>query len=262
MSPAGGHLPRKRFGQHFLHDQNVIDRLVRVIQPRAGETMVEIGPGQGALTGPLLAHSDRLTVIELDRDLIPELLARFGDRPGFEVVQADALKFDYSALAGGDRPLRVVGNLPYNISTPLLFHLLASAERILDMHFMLQKEVVERICAAPDTEHYGRLSVSVAARADAQSLFNVGAGAFRPPPRVESAVVRLRPRAPAFKIVNQVVFDLVVREAFNHRRKTLGNALKGVCGPAHFLTTGIDPIRRAETLSAEEFSRLANAVAD
>ena len=255
-----GHVARKRFGQHFLHDSAVIDRIVRVIQPGPGDPLVEIGPGLGALTGPLLAAHPHLTVIELDRELVPRLADTFGHHPGFRVVQADALAFDFGTLAPAGQKLRVVGNLPYNISTPLLFHLLGFADRIADMHFMLQKEVVERICADPDTEHYGRLSISVAARAEASWLFDVGAGAFTPPPRVESAVVRLRPRPPPFEIKDQETFDRVVREAFNHRRKTLGNALKGVCERGHFVAAGIDPMRRAETLSAEEFARLANGL--
>ena len=254
------HVARKRFGQHFLHDPGVIARIVRAIDPRPGQQLIEIGPGLGALTLPLLERTGKLQVIELDRDVIPRLQEACGNHPGLSIMQADVLDVDFSTFAGPGTKLRVVGNLPYNISTPLLFHLLEHAAVIEDMHFMLQKEVVQRICAAPDSEHYGRLSVTLFARAESVSLFHVGAGAFNPPPQVESAVVRLRPRPAPFPIKDLPTFDRVVREAFNHRRKTLSNALKGVCEPHHFAGAGVNPKARAETLSAEQFARLANGL--
>jgi 16S rRNA (adenine1518-N6/adenine1519-N6)-dimethyltransferase len=259
--PSGGHRPRKRFGQHFLHEAGVIDRIVRVIDPRPGEPLVEIGPGLGALTVPLLARAGALTVVELDRDVIPHLRAACGHAPGLAVIEADALAVDYAALArAAGAPLRLAGNLPYNISTPLLFHLLESADAIRDMHFMLQKEVVRRMVAEPDTADYGRLTVMLAARADAAELFTVGPGAFRPPPQVDSAVVRVTPRPAPFPIHDRARFEQVVRLAFGQRRKTLANALRGVAGPEAFAAAGIDPRARGETLPAEAFARLANVL--
>jgi 16S rRNA (adenine1518-N6/adenine1519-N6)-dimethyltransferase len=275
------HAAKRRFGQNFLHDPQVIERIVRSIDPRPEDTLVEIGPGLGALTGPLLARCGRLTVIEIDRDVIPLLRAACGEHPGLQIIQADALRVDYRALAAGaphtpqaplavpplpegeDRraspsaTIRVVGNLPYNISTPLLFHLLAQAEVIRDMHFMLQKEVVERMVAGPGDEAYGRLSVALAARCAVSHLFNVGPGAFRPAPKVDSAIVRLVPRAPDFEIADPALFDRVVTQAFSQRRKTLANALKSVTDAATLERAGIDPRARAETLHARDYARLA-----
>jgi 16S rRNA (adenine1518-N6/adenine1519-N6)-dimethyltransferase len=274
------HAAKRRFGQNFLHDPQVIERILRSIDPRPEDVLVEIGPGLGALTQPLLARCGRLTVIEIDRDVIPHLRAACGEHPGLHIIQADALRVDYRALAadvphppqaplatprlpegeGRRAPpsttIRVVGNLPYNISTPLLFHLLAQAEAIRDMHFMLQKEVVERMVAGPGDEAYGRLSVALAARCAVSHLFNVGPGAFRPAPRVDSAIVRLLPRAPDFEIGNPVLFDRVVMQAFSQRRKTLANALKGLADAAAIERAGIDPRARAETLHARDFGRL------
>ncbi len=251
-------LAKKRFGQHFLHDPRVIDRILRTLDPQPGETLIEIGPGLGALTAPLLRRVPELTVIELDRDVIPHLRAACGEAPGLRVVMADALSVDYAALAPPDTPLRLVGNLPYNISTPLLFHLLGFADRVRDMHFMLQKEVVDRMCAGPDDDAYGRLSVALAARAEVVHLFDVGAGAFRPPPKVESSVVRLRPRAPDFAIDDQATFDRVVTAAFLMRRKTLSNSLRSLMPADEIRAAGIDPQWRAERLSAAQFAALAN----
>ena len=263
-SQSGGsdeqHRARKRFGQNFLHDTSVIARIVRAIDPQAGDTLVEIGPGLGALTAPLLAAAGgRLQVVEIDRDLAPRLREQFAGHTGFVVHQADALKFDFTGLIPKQGPLRLAGNLPYNISTPLLFHLLGYGESIHDMHFMLQKEVVDRIVAAPGSEAYGRLSVTVAARAEAWSLFTVGPGAFRPAPKVDSAVVRIVPRTPAFTIADQAMFDRVVTAAFSHRRKQLANGLKGLLDAAQISAAGIDPQIRPEQLGAEAFARLANA---
>ena len=257
------HQPRKRFGQHFLHDSRVIGRIVAAIDPRPGDRMVEIGPGLGALTCPLLERLDELQTVELDRDVIPRLEARCTGPGRLVVHQADALRFDFAALASGPRSLRVVGNLPYNVSTPLVFHLLSQREVIRDMHFLLQKEVVERLAARPGTGQYGRLSVMVQYYCRAERLFAVGPGAFRPPPKVDSAVVRLVPHDtlpwPAHD--ESLLADLV-RRAFSQRRKTLRKALGGLAEAADFAAAGIDPGLRGERLSVEQFVRLANALAE
>ena len=242
--PSSSHRPRKRFGQHFLHDPGVLARLVDAIAPRAGESVVEIGPGEGALTAPLLARRARVEAIEIDRDLAAALAARFPP-PGVVVHCADALEFDFARFPAG---LRVVGNLPYNISTPLLFHLARYAERVRDMHFMLQLEVVERMVAAPSTPAYGRLSVALQARFRMEKLFNVSRGAFRPPPKVESAVVRLEPLRDML-----VIDEALLRRAFSARRKQLRNALPGV----DFERAGIDPRLRPENLSPQDYARLS-----
>ena len=249
--------PRRRFGQHLLHDPAVIARIVAAIDPRRGEPLVEIGPGLGALTLPLLERCGRLEVVEIDRDMIAALSARAHGVGELIVHAADALKLDFAALAAG-RQLRVCGNLPYNISTPLLFHLLESAGCVADMHFMLQREVVARIAAVPGSHAYGRLTVMLAARVSAAHLFDVGPGAFRPAPKVQSAIVRLVPhRQPPFAIDEPVRFARVVAAAFGQRRKTLRNSLAAMVSPAGFTAAGIDPGRRAETLSPAEFARLA-----
>jgi 16S rRNA (adenine1518-N6/adenine1519-N6)-dimethyltransferase len=251
------HRARKRFGQNFLHDPQVIDRIVRAIHPRAGESLVEIGPGLGALTAPLLAAAGALHVIELDRDVVPLLEKRCAGLGALTLTQADVLTVNFTALAAG-RKLRLVGNLPYNISTPLLFHVLEHADCIQDLHFMLQKEVVDRICAAPNSPDYGRLSVSIAARAEAQRLFGVGPGAFQPAPKVDSAIVRLVPRPPAFAIDDPARFDGVVKAAFSQRRKQLRNTLKGLLSAEAIIACDIDPAARAEQLAPADFARLAN----
>ena len=249
---------RRRFGQHFLHDPGVIARIVAAIDPRPGERLVEIGPGTGALTLPLLARCGRLEVIEIDRDLARELPRRAAGAGELVVHRADALEFDFRALQAGGPRLRVCGNLPYNVSTPLLFHLLAAREAIADMHFMLQKEVVERIVARPGGKDYGRLTVMLAAACRAESLFRVGRGAFQPPPAVDSAVVRLVPHAgPPFPLADPGRFARVVAAAFQMRRKTLRNSLRGLVDEAGFGAAGIDAGRRPETLSPAEFGRLA-----
>ena len=235
--PSSSHRPRKRFGQHFLHDPRVLAHLVEEIDPRKDDFIVEIGPGEGALTDRLLDKVGRLEAIEIDRDLAGKLKIK--------VHQADALEFDYSVFPKG---VRLVGNLPYNISTPLLFHLARYAERVRDMHFMLQLEVVERMVAKPSTAEYGRLSVALQARFRMKKLFNVGSGAFRPPPKVDSAVVRLEP-LPEILHVDE---DLL-RRAFSARRKTLRNALPGI----DFAALGIDPTLRPENLSPADYARLS-----
>jgi 16S rRNA (adenine1518-N6/adenine1519-N6)-dimethyltransferase len=252
------HRARRRFGQHFLHDSAVIDRIVRAAALKQGDAAVEIGPGLGALTGALLAAAGRLDVIELDRDLVKKLQSRF-DPEAVRVHQADALRFDFVGLSEERGPLRIVGNLPYNISTPMLFHLLNAGSAIRDMHLMLQKEVVARMAASPGGRDYGRLSVMVQFRCQVDVLFNVGPGAFRPPPKVHSAVVRLVPRkAPAVPVSDPRALEQVVSLAFGMRRKTLRNSLKPVLSGAEIEAAGVDPGARPETLDLAAFAALAN----
>jgi len=253
---------RKRFGQHFLHDPAVIARIVAAIAPRAGDALVEIGPGPAALTAPLLAAAGTLDAVEIDRDMAAALREKFAACTGFRLHEADALEFDWRALALlRDRKLRLVGNLPYNISTPLLFRLLDVADAIEDMTFMLQKEVVDRIVAPPGSKTYGRLGVMLAPRVTAERLFDIGPGAFQPPPRVWSAMVRLtiRPAPPAFAALPE--FAAVVTAAFGQRRKTLRNALAPLLTAEQIAAAGVDPGARAETLSSDRFGALAQAAA-
>lgn len=263
MSELYQHRARKRFGQNFLHDAGVIHRILRSIHPRADDHLVEIGPGQGALTEGLLGGGAQLDVIELDLDLIPILTAKFGGNPRFRLNQGDALKFDFASLAGGERSLRVVGNLPYNISTPLIFHLLEHAALIRDMHFMLQKEVVERLAAEPGGGDWGRLSIMVQYHCRVEHLFNVGPGAFNPAPKVDSAIVRLVPheRLP-HPARDPRLLERVVREAFNQRRKTLRNTLKGLLDLPAIEAAGVDPGLRPEQLDLAAFVRLADQLAE
>ncbi|MGB5339843.1 MAG: 16S rRNA (adenine(1518)-N(6)/adenine(1519)-N(6))-dimethyltransferase RsmA [Gammaproteobacteria bacterium] len=255
------HRPRKRFGQNFLHDPAIIGKIITVLQPRPNDHLVEIGPGKGAITLPLLEAAGRLEVIELDRDLVAPLVERCRESGTLTVHNADALTFDFCRLAGS-RHLRIVGNLPYNISTPLLFHLLVQHRCIVDMHFMLQKEVVARMAAAPGSGVYGRLSVMLQYRCRVTPLFTIGPGAFNPPPRVESAFVRLEPFAqPPVTVVDETVFADLVRRAFAQRRKTLRNALRDVLDAGEIAAAGIDPAARAEVLAVGEFAALANRVA-
>jgi 16S rRNA (adenine1518-N6/adenine1519-N6)-dimethyltransferase len=240
--PSSSHRPRKRFGQHFLHEKRVLARLVEAIAPAPGDFIVEIGPGEGALTAPLLERCGNLQVIELDRDLAAALQR---SHPQLTVHCQDALEFDFAQLPAG---MRIVGNLPYNVSTPLLFHLARFAPRVRDMHFMLQLEVVERMVAKPSTPAYGRLSVSLQSRFAMTKLFKVAPGAFRPPPRVESAVVRMAPLDWQLPIDEDLL-----RKAFSARRKTLRNALPGI----DFEALGIDGGLRPENLSPEDYARLS-----
>jgi len=252
-----GHRPRKSLGQHFLHDPGILAKIVAAIAPKPDDLMVEIGPGLGALTRPLLEQLGHLHVVELDRDLVARLRR---DYPAerLSVHECDALRFDFGSLGA---PLRVVGNLPYNISTPLLFHLAEAAGGIRDMHFMLQKEVVDRMAARPDTPDYGRLSVMLQARFRVTKLFNVLPGAFNPPPKVDSAVVRLAPLPPeAVPYTNAKAFAEVVARAFAQRRKTLRNALKGLVSAETLESLGIDPTRRGETLSVADFARISETL--
>ena len=241
---SSSHRPRKRFGQHFLHDPRVLARLVESINPARDDVIVEIGPGEGALTRHLLKLAGHFEVIELDRDLASWLAAEFPP-PRLIVHCADALEYDFSRFPAG---VRIVGNLPYNISTPLLFHLARFAERVRDLHFMLQLEVVERMVAAPSTAAYGRLSVALQARFRMKKLFKVSKGAFRPPPKVESAVVRLEPLPRILEIDEQLL-----RRAFSAQRKTLRNALPEI----DFAALGIDSNLRPENLSPEDYARLS-----
>jgi len=250
--------PRKRFGQHFLVDRAVIRRIVEAIAPAPGDRMLEIGPGRGALTAALLERLPHLDVIELDRDLAARLALSWPPER-LAVHGADALRFDFSAL-GTD--LRVVGNLPYNISTPLLFHLAAQAACIRDAVFMLQREVVERMVATPGSRTYGRLSVSVQVRFELAALFEVGPEAFDPPPKVRSAVVRMAPRrATAPQVLDEGTFARILAAAFGQRRKTLRNSLRGELPESELIRLGIDPRLRAEDLAVADFIRIANLAA-
>ncbi|MCC4591613.1 16S rRNA (adenine(1518)-N(6)/adenine(1519)-N(6))-dimethyltransferase RsmA [Xanthomonas campestris pv. cannae] len=249
---------KKSLGQHFLSDRHYIDSIVRAVDPKPGDRLVEIGPGQGAITFPLLRRHGQLTVIEFDRDLIAPLTAAAAGVGELTILNRDVLSVDFAALAEGAR-IRLVGNLPYNISSPILFHALDHAAAIADMHFMLQKEVVDRMAADPGSKVYGRLSVMLQAYCEVTSLFVVPPGAFRPPPKVDSAVVRLVPRPPqTVGIVDPKRFADVVRAAFGQRRKTLRNALNGVCDAAQFEAAGVRPDARAEQLEVADFVRLAN----
>jgi 16S rRNA (adenine1518-N6/adenine1519-N6)-dimethyltransferase len=249
--------PKKSYGQHFLHERHYIDRIVAAIGPRPGERLVEIGPGEGALTLPLLRAAGELTAIELDTDLIAPLQAAAASIGTLTVVHADVLTVDFTALAAGGR-LRVAGNLPYYISSPILFHCLEHADAIADMHFMLQKEVVARMAAAPGSKVYGRLSVMLQLACRVEPLFDVPPGAFRPPPNVDSAVVRLTPlAADARPRVDGARLHAVVKAAFGQRRKTLGNALKNVLDAERIRAAGVDPKARAETLAPTDYVALA-----
>ena len=251
---------KKSLGQHFLHDRSVVERIILALDPRPGDRVVEIGPGQGALTFPLLDRHGRLTAIEFDRDLLAPLTVRARAHGELELVHADVLDVDFTALAGGT-PLRLVGNLPYNLSSPILFHALDHAAVVRDMHFMLQKEVVDRMAAGPGSKVYGRLGVMLQAWCEVTALFDVGPDAFRPPPKVDSAVVRLVPRDPASVGIDVPArFAAVVRAAFGQRRKTLRNALQPLCDADAIAAVGIDPSRRAEQLEVADFIRLANSL--
>jgi 16S rRNA (adenine1518-N6/adenine1519-N6)-dimethyltransferase len=240
--PSSSHPPRKRFGQHFLHERKVLEKIVAALAPAQEDFVVEIGPGEGALTKHLLQHTQALEVVEIDRDLAQRLEQQF---PGLKVHCADALEFDFGRFPSG---MRLVGNLPYNVSTPLLFHLARYAQQVRDMHFMLQLEVVERMVAKPSTPAYGRLSVSLQAKFQMKKLFKVSSGAFRPPPKVDSAVVQMAPLDWQLPIDEEIL-----RKAFSARRKTLRNALPGI----DFEALGIDPGLRPENLSPEDYARLS-----
>jgi 16S rRNA (adenine1518-N6/adenine1519-N6)-dimethyltransferase len=250
--------PRKRFGQHFLHDPAVIGRIVNAISPQESDRVVEIGPGRGALTWPLLARAKHLDAIEIDRDLAHLLRKDPRAQAGLQVHTQDVLDLDFAALRGAGPKLRIVGNLPYNISTPLLFHLLTQRDSVADMHFMLQREVVERMAAAHGAREYGRLTIMVAAYAEVQHLFDVGPGAFVPAPRVWSAIVCLRPSSePRFPLGSERSLRMVVSAAFSHRRKTLHNALKGLLEDQDMIACGIDPELRPQMIAPAGWGLLA-----
>jgi 16S rRNA (adenine1518-N6/adenine1519-N6)-dimethyltransferase len=253
-----GHQPRKRFGQNFLADAHYVARIVAAVAPAPGDNIVEIGPGLGALTGALVKCAGRIAAIEIDRDLAARLRDRFtADR--LALHEADALAFNFGSL-GPD--LRIVGNLPYNISSPLLFHLGAHVSSVRDIHVMLQREVVARMTASPATPDYGRLTVTLQCRFAIERLSTVPPGAFRPAPNVDSAVARLVPlRSARPRIADEPLFARVVAAAFGQRRKTLRNALAGIADEAQLRAADIDPSVRGETLSVEDFVRLANALA-
>ena len=257
-----GHQARKRFGQNFLNDDRVISQIIASFQPQPGQNVVEIGPGLGALTKQLLPAVKRLQVVELDRDLaarLPKTLAGMGE---LIIHEGDALKFDFTQLVSADEGLRIIGNLPYNIYTPLIFHLLSSSGQVQDMHFMLQKEVVDRLCAEPGSSDYGRLSVMVQYHCLAEWLFDVPPEAFSPPPKVTSAIVRLTPYAtPPHPCRDPRLLSEVVTQAFGMRRKTLRNALARY--PADVLSnTGVNLSSRPETLSVADYVAITNAILD
>ncbi len=262
MSKKAGHQARKRFGQNFLHDPGVIERIVRSIHPKPDDAIVEIGPGLGALTEELLAVNPTLQVVELDRDLIPILRTKFFNYPEFRIHEADALKFDFSKLMPG-KPLRIVGNLPYNISTPLIFHLLAQSGVVRDMHFMLQKEVVQRMAAGPGDNNYGRLGIMTQYHCKVQPLFEVGPGAFKPAPRVDSAIVRLVPhRELPHPAKDLAMLQQVVRTAFNARRKTLRKALGTMISAEQLQGLGIDDGLRPENLTLADYVTISDYLSD
>lgn len=258
---------KKHLGQHFLHDGQVIGKIVDAVNPKPGEALVEIGPGQGAITFPLLRRHGELTVIEFDRDLIVPLTAAAEGLGTLRILHRDVLSVDFTALAQGlsaDGPgrIRLVGNLPYNLSSPILFHALDHAAAITDMVFMLQKEVVDRMAAGPGSKVYGRLGVMLQAFCTVTPLFTVPPGAFRPPPKVDSAVVRLVPLPEErIRVEDRALFARVVREAFGQRRKTLRNALSGTCGAEAIEAAGLSPQSRAEQVPVEGFIDLANHLA-
>ncbi|NJD05000.1 MAG: 16S rRNA (adenine(1518)-N(6)/adenine(1519)-N(6))-dimethyltransferase RsmA [Methylococcaceae bacterium] len=254
------HQPRKRFGQNFLKDDRVIHAIVNAIAPKGSDHVVEIGPGQGALTAALLDSGAQLDVVELDRDLVELLNRRYAGRAGIRVHGADALRFDFAALAG-EFKLRIVGNLPYNISTPLLFRLFDQAGSIADMHFMLQKEVVERLCAEPGGKDWGRLGVMARYHCQAEWVMDVAPESFYPVPKVMSAVVRLLPHVVPPVALPPDILNTVVAAAFSQRRKTLRNALGKLLSPDRIEAAGVDPGARAETLTLEQFAALGEMLA-
>ena len=253
------HVARKRFGQNFLQDEGIIQQIIFAINPKTDENVIEIGPGKGALTSSLYQSAGKLNVIELDRDLIPILQRNLGSPTALKIHNVDALKFDFSTLASVDSKARIVGNLPYNISTPLLFHLISFAPIIADMHFMLQKEVVDRITAQPNNKSYGRLSVMLQYFCFTEKLFDVHPAAFNPEPKVDSAIIRLSPYPEKpFTVINESIFHKVVTQSFAQRRKTLRNNLKQIFSDQDILSLDIEPSIRAESLSLEQFVQLSN----
>jgi len=255
------HRARKRFGQNFLHDAGIIEGIVRAIHPQKDDCLVEIGPGKGAITEGLIDNCHSLHVVELDRDLVPWLKVKFDRYKNFHIHQADALKFDFESIMDADKPLRIVGNLPYNISTPLIFHLLTYHAKVRDMHFMLQKEVVKRMAAGPGEKAYGRLGIMVQYFCRVENLFPVPPECFDPAPKVDSAIVRLEPyKSPPFVADDYAVFDRLVNTAFQQRRKTLRNTLKQLLSVEQIDQLDIDTSVRPENLSLEQFVALSNTL--
>lgn len=260
-----GHTARKRFGQNFLHDDYVIEQIVNAIHPKEGENLVEIGPGLGALTDPVCERVEALTVVELDRDLAKRLRHHPFHGSKLNIIEQDALTLDFdtvkASLPNADQPLRVFGNLPYNISTPLMFHLFDYAQSIADMHFMLQKEVVNRLAAGPGSKNYGRLSVMAQYYCAVTPVLTVPPDAFKPAPKVDSAVVRLVPHAqPPVEVTSVNTLERVCAQAFNQRRKTIRNSLKDCIGESALQSLGLNPAARAETLSLQDFATIANYI--
>ncbi|WP_144392181.1 16S rRNA (adenine(1518)-N(6)/adenine(1519)-N(6))-dimethyltransferase RsmA [Pleionea sediminis] len=253
------HKAKKRFGQNFLHDPTVIGRIVSTINPKPGDNIIEIGPGPGALTQPVLKQAGKMRAIELDREVIPKLrMYCFGDGE-LEIIESDALKIDFKEFSDSPRSLRIIGNLPYNISTPLLFHLFEHLEVIKDMHFMLQKEVVDRLCAVPGTKDYGRLSIMAQYYARPEFMFLVKPGAFNPPPKVDSAIIRLTPKEHNEHDQTDVkTLNGVVTSAFSLRRKTVRNSLKSHLSEDELNELDIKPTERAENLTLDQYIRIAN----
>ena len=263
MSNKPGHKARKRFGQNFLHDPGVIERIVRAIHPKPDDALVEIGPGLGALTEEMLALNDHLQVVELDRDLIPVLRTKFFNYPDFRIHQADALKFDFGQLVENGQRIRIIGNLPYNISTPLIFHLLGHSDVVEDMHFMLQKEVVQRLAAVPGDKNYGRLGIMAQYFCKVQPLFEVGPEAFKPAPKVDSAIVRMVPHEILpHPVKDHKLFQAVVRTAFSARRKTLRKGLAGMVSVEQLHSVGIDDGLRPENLGLADYVAIADLLVD
>jgi 16S rRNA (adenine1518-N6/adenine1519-N6)-dimethyltransferase len=254
------HRPRKRFGQNFLHDQQVIDRIIASIAPKPSDLLLEIGPGEAALTKPLIESGAELHVLEIDRDLVARLTKKFAGTSNITIHSCDALRVDFSEISSG-RPFRLIGNLPYNISTPLIFHLLDWHELVIDMHFMLQKEVVDRMASGPGSKAYGRLSVMTQFRCNITPLFDVQPESFTPAPRVSSSIVRLQPLpGPPFDVGSEKNLGKVVAAAFSQRRKTLRNSLRSLFTAEQILAAGIDPGQRAEQLSLSQFAALARSL--
>jgi 16S rRNA (adenine1518-N6/adenine1519-N6)-dimethyltransferase len=254
-----GHTARKRFGQNFLHDAYIIDQIVSAINPKNDQHLVEIGPGLGALTEPVCELIDNLTVVELDRDLAARLRSHPFISSKLNIIESDALKFDFSQLLQDDKPLRIFGNLPYNISTPLMFHLFSFADKVQDMHFMLQKEVVNRLAASPGNKNYGRLSVMAQYHCQIIPVLEVPPSAFNPPPKVDSAIVRLIPhKIKPVQVDDHQALQKICAQAFNQRRKTIRNSLKDSFTEAQIIALGINPDLRAENLSLQQYAQLAS----
>ncbi len=257
------HKARKRFGQNFLIDHGIIRDIVRSVHPHKDDVIVEIGPGKGAITQLLADACDNLNVIELDRDLVPWLKVKFEKHPNFQLFQADALQFDFAQLIKNDKPLRIVGNLPYNISTPLIFHLLTYANKVQDMHFMLQKEVVKRMAAQPGESAYGRLGIMVQYYCAVEDLFDVPPTSFDPAPKVDSAIVRLIPYAQLPHVANNVkTLETLVNVAFQQRRKTLRNSLKQLLTAEQLESLPVDLSLRPEEISLPEYVAMSNLLGD